>query len=98
MADSCMRQLLNTLLSAFALASSGETSCCGRKKLPFAGYSIVKDRSGGTIPRSVGALGIAPPDPLARVTRGALCPAPFRSRELFILPAAALTCKRDSEI
>ena len=34
---------------------------CGRKKLPFAGYSVVKDRSG--IPRG------AAPTPQARVAR-----------------------------
>jgi hypothetical protein len=42
-----------------------ETLCCGRKKLPFAEYSVVKDQPGGFAPnprpgRSVGPQGPTP--------------------------------------
>jgi hypothetical protein len=57
---------------------------CGRKKLPFAGYSIVKDRSGGISPR--GTLVIAgrfPRTPSLAPLAGPQSPAPFRSRQTF---------------
>jgi hypothetical protein len=57
---------------------------CGRKKLPFAEYSVVKDHSGGNIaPRNLAvAAGRFPPDPLGSLTRGAPKPRSVRSPEL----------------
>jgi hypothetical protein len=66
-------------LSTFALTSSG--GLCGRKKLPFAGYSVVKDHPGEISPLGTyGGSGRFPPDPLRSLTRGAPKPRSVRSR------------------
>ena len=62
--------------------------CCGRKKLPFAGYSIVKELllSGGKIPRKLsGGRDFSPGPPSAHFARGAQSPRSARSPELSIL-------------
>jgi hypothetical protein len=64
---------------------------CGRKKLPFAGYSIVKDHSGGNRPaETFGDLGaISPGPPSLAHSRGPK--APLRSLALSLkLPASLL--------
>src|SRR5215475_4283510 len=49
------------------------TACVWSEKLPFAGYSVVKDHSGGNIaPRNLSvSRGAFPRTPLARFTRSA---------------------------
>src|SRR5437667_5553301 len=61
------------------------TACVWSEKLPFAGYSVVKDHSGGNIaPRNLSVVaGRFPPDPLRSLTRGAPRPHSVRSRSLY---------------
>jgi len=56
---------------------------CGSEKLPFAGYSVVKDHPGEQTPRETfGGRGVGSPGPprLAH-SRGPQCPAPFARPE-----------------
>jgi hypothetical protein len=57
------------------------TACVWSEKLPFAGYSVVKDHSGGNIaPRNLSVIARRfPPDPLGSLTRGAPKPRSVRS-------------------
>ena len=66
-------------LSSLTIRNSCTAAChCGRKKLPFAEYSVVKDQSGGTRPSETSrALGTRPPDPLTRSLMGPLRPMPL---------------------
>src|SRR5947199_649415 len=59
------------------------TACVWSEKLPFAGYSVVKDHSGGNIaPRNLSVVaGRFPPDPHRSLTRGAPMPHSVRSRQ-----------------
>src|SRR3989442_752131 len=59
------------------------TACVWSEKLPFAGYSVVKDHSGGNIaPRNLSVIaGRFPPDPHRSLTRGAPMPHSVRSRQ-----------------
>jgi len=71
--DACPRLLSNT-------RESMHTACVWSEKLPFAGYSVVKDHSGGNIaPRNLSAAaGRFPPDALLladEITSGGLKPA-----------------------
>jgi len=53
---------------------------CGSEKLPFAGYSVVKDRPGEISPSAnFGARGRFPPDPLGSLACGAPSPHAARS-------------------
>src|SRR5437773_5175822 len=60
------------------------TACLWSEKLPFAGYSVVKDHSGGNIaPRNLLVVaGAFPPDPLGSLARGAPTPRSARSPNL----------------
>ena len=73
------------------------TACVWSEKLPFAGYSVVKDYSGGNIaPRNLSVIaGRFPPDPLRSLTRGAPTPHSVRSRET--CQTWRLCCRRPSE-
>src|SRR5262245_33809863 len=56
------------------------TACVWSEKLPFAGYSVVKDHSGEPAPRNLAmAPGLLPPGRLRSLTHGAFCRCPVRS-------------------
>jgi hypothetical protein len=80
--------LAGAVATGSTLAS--EDRICGRKKLPFAGYSVVKDLPGELSPLGTdGGSGRFPPDPLRSLTRGAPKPRSVRSR-MSLEPLGAL--------
>jgi len=78
-----MRQFPCTLRVRLRPCGLRRNECVVGKKLPFAGYSVVKDHSGGNIaPRNLSVIAERfPPDPHRSLTRGAPMPHSVRSRQ-----------------
>jgi hypothetical protein len=68
--------------------------CCGRKNYRLQDIQLSKIDPGEQSLGCRAPSGLLPRTPSLASPAGPIRPAPFRSRELFILPAVARTCKR----
>ena len=84
---------------ASALTLGGDDGLCGRKKLPFAGYSVVKERvfEAADVAAGGGRLrdSFSPNCGLISLMRARLLRAPCHSPELLIVTSLAVDCKQN---